>query len=183
VSISQASITAFNSIYRTIQFFPKNLHDIFPNLVAITIRQAALREIHQGNLKSFTKLKYLYLPDNAITSLDDDLFTFNLELEAIRFSGNKISEVHLTTFDNLNKLIYLDMRENRCIDDEKDDRNGVLQLIQSMKRDCPYSEAGDVDYEISKGWIMMIILSAVFLITVLSVSLILLWRKWREERV
>ncbi|XP_070507834.1 uncharacterized protein MAL8P1.12-like [Chironomus tepperi] len=96
------------------EYFPSNLDEKFKNLLALKIKYGRLKEIHQDDLKKFSKLRYLNLDENNIEALDDDLFEFNTELELIWFGKNKIKSIGRSTFDKLSQLSDLDLLGNIC---------------------------------------------------------------------
>lgn len=125
---------------QTINFIPRNLSVIFPKLIAITINNGRIKEVHQDDLKEYIKLKYLSLTNNDITILEMNLFNFNPELELLALNKNKIKQVHLTTFDNLNKLHTLYMNENECATGTEYDNSKALKLIEEIKQNCTSSD-------------------------------------------
>jgi Leucine-rich repeat (LRR) protein len=137
-SRNHSSVTAFwsrNSSY-TVNYMPRGLNDVFPNLDAITIKNSHLKEIRQTDLQPFSKLKVLDLDKNDIETIERDLFKFNLQLQVIFLTDNKIRRVHPNVFDHLNKLRYLDMGYNACVNEYAADRAGVLELITKIKEHC-----------------------------------------------
>jgi hypothetical protein len=52
-SMSHADVQNFFSLGATINFMPRGLNDVFPNLVGIWINIAGMKEIHQSDLKQF----------------------------------------------------------------------------------------------------------------------------------
>jgi hypothetical protein len=136
-SMSHADVQGFYSLFNTINFMPRGLNDVFPNLIGIAIDNAGIKEIHQSDMKQFPRLKDLCLFGNAITVVGQDLFKFNTELEYISLDDNKITQIHPTVFDHLNKLSYLWLLSNVCINDNAHDRSAVKNMIISVKQKCP----------------------------------------------
>jgi Leucine-rich repeat (LRR) protein len=135
-SMSHADVQGFRSIGATINFMPRGLNDIFPNLIVITINNAGMKELHQSDLKHFPRLRVLSLYDNAITIVEQNLFKFNRELEYINFNSNKIRQIHPTVFDHLNKLSMLWLNFNVCVDHGTSGRSDVVNLISKVKQEC-----------------------------------------------
>lgn len=126
-----------------VNYMPRDLTKIFPNLVGICISDTPMLEIHQDDLKEFSNLKSIQLTGLNIKSLEENLFKFNPELDDLRLSHNKIKNVFPTIFDNLTKLNLLDFSKNDCY--PKDDllsvpRPLVLQLIEKIKKKCPWTD-------------------------------------------
>ncbi|KAG5668368.1 hypothetical protein PVAND_016309 [Polypedilum vanderplanki] len=115
---------------------PQGLNKIFPNLIFICIYKDHMKEIDQKDLEQYPKLKGLDLETNDIEYLEKDLFKFNTELQYLHFGNNKISQIHPTIFDHLNKLEYLELQGNQCINKGNTGRSGVLELIKEVKEKC-----------------------------------------------
>ncbi|KAL7012422.1 hypothetical protein ACKWTF_014840 [Chironomus riparius] len=144
---SNADVTGFWSwgSSRVIEYFPRNLDNIFTNLKMIVIVFGRLKEIQQSDLRPFTKLVVLGLSENDIEFLEDGLFAFNPELEFVSFASNKIIHIGSQVFDNLNKLTWLRLRWNTCI-------NMAANIIQtSAKEVISQAKSKCLDYpEIDK---------------------------------
>jgi hypothetical protein len=134
--MSHADVQGFVSHQNTINFMPRGLSDVFPNLIGIWIGFAGMKEIHQSDLKQFPRLRYLSLYVNVLTIIEQDLFKFNPELEYISFYSNKITQIHPTVFDHLNKLRGLHLRPNVCINYNAGDRSAVVYVIRKVKQQC-----------------------------------------------
>jgi hypothetical protein len=140
-SMTHASVKSFytDSTSRTLNFFPRGLNGVFPNLEAIFMRYGRLIEVHQSDLKPFTTLRYLRLDDNDIRTLEKDLFKFNTALEYIGVHNNKITSIHPTVFDHLTKLTILYVYGNECVGTARSvngNREEVFALIEDVKRQC-----------------------------------------------
>ena len=77
----------------TVEFFPKGLPKMFPNLRAMTLRQTGLKEITRDNLVGFENLHVLHIQENSLSSVPDDLFEGMNSLVKISFRNNKINKV------------------------------------------------------------------------------------------
>jgi hypothetical protein len=135
-SMSHADVQGFYSYRNTINFMPCGLNDVFPNLIGIEIGYAGMKELHQSDLKQFPRLRYLGLYGNVLTIIEQDLFKFNTELEYISFGFNRITQIHPTVFDHLNKLSQLHLDSNVCMNKYAENRSAVEDLISSVKREC-----------------------------------------------
>lgn len=76
----------------------------FKNLELIFIEFSGLKEIHQADLKPFTKLIYLTLGYNSIEVLESGVFDQNPNLEILSFVANDLVHIEPQVFDNLPKL-------------------------------------------------------------------------------
>ncbi|CAG9810030.1 unnamed protein product [Chironomus riparius] len=130
-------VEGFEADNLTIHYFPRGLENIFKNLKMIDINNGRLKEIHQSDLKPFSKLVCLELYENDIESLEKGLFDYNPKLEMVWLSSNKIFHVDVNLFDNLVKLTYLSLDANRCISEyAENDTKKVKEIIKYSKQNC-----------------------------------------------
>lgn len=123
------------------EYFPQYLQKFFPNLKLIMIEYGRIKEIHQSDLKPFPELVSLDLWENDIEVLEAGLFEFNPNLAGFWIFHNKIFHVDYQIFDNLNKLIYIDMFMNVCIDKMGSySKSAVQQVIDYTKMYCQDKE-------------------------------------------
>jgi hypothetical protein len=73
-----------------VEYFPRGLQSIFPKLIIVKIQQSSLKEISREDLVGLGELKSLYLPQNCLRSLPDDLFEGVNNLKIVTFSENNI---------------------------------------------------------------------------------------------
>ncbi|KAG5668275.1 hypothetical protein PVAND_016222 [Polypedilum vanderplanki] len=135
-SMNHEKVASFYSNSKTIHYMPHELNKIFPNLIAILIHYGRIKEIHQKDLEQYSKLRLLNLYQNDITYLEKDFFKFNTQLQYISFSYNKINQIYPTIFDHLNQVEFLRLESNQCVNKNKYDRSGVLELIKEVKENC-----------------------------------------------
>jgi hypothetical protein len=139
-SMTHASVKYFftESPSHIINYFPRGLSDVFPNLESIGLNYGRLIEVHQSDLRPFTTLRLLSLWQNNITFLEKDIFKYNTKLELIDVGINKITSIYPTIFDRLTKLTTLHVHSNECISDGRasDKRQSVLALIEEVVKQC-----------------------------------------------
>ncbi|KAL7012464.1 hypothetical protein ACKWTF_014863 [Chironomus riparius] len=148
---SNADVTGFWSWDSScvIEYFPRNLDNIFTNLKMILIQYGRLKEIQQSDLRPFTKLVFLSLYNNEIEFLEDGLFAYNPELEYVGFAFNKIIHIGSQVFDNLNKLTWLRLLGNKCINmDAVNNQTTVKEVISQAKSKC--LSFPEIDKELQK---------------------------------
>lgn len=122
---------------KNIQYFPKNLQNVFKNLKVISIGNNNVKEVHKEDLRPFPNLVELFLHENKIEILEEGLFEHNLELQNIYLRSNTIFHIAENIFDDLVKLNFLVLQLNPCIDMRADNnRTGVLGIIKSVKNQC-----------------------------------------------
>jgi len=131
----------FNAADKQIEYFPRGLEKFFSQLTGIAIWRSQLKEIHQDDLKLYTKLNYLNLGENNIEVIEDGLFDFQPNI--IVFTCGKCSIFHIspTVFDDLPKLATLYLYGNKCTNQHStNNRAGVLEVIESVKNTCISSD-------------------------------------------
>ncbi|CAG9811098.1 unnamed protein product [Chironomus riparius] len=142
-------VNCFYSIEKNFQFFPKDLDKIFNNLEGIVIANAHIKEVHQNDLKPFTKLVHLGLHVNEIEIIDEDLFKFNPNLKMISLRDNKIKQIHSKVFDNLPHLVKLRLLGNQCIDKDSElSSKSAGDIIKLVKLQCTISEQLNIEKQI-----------------------------------
>jgi len=80
-----------------VHYFPRGLNKFFKNLKGIEIHSTGLKEIHQSDLKDYPKLINLWLWNSNLEIIEENLFEFNPNLEAINLNSNKISRILIRT--------------------------------------------------------------------------------------
>jgi hypothetical protein len=136
-SMNHANVTVFFSRNDyTINYMPRGLNDLFPNLVTIWIQNCHLKEIRQTDLQPFRKLRKLYLNKNDIETIERDLFKYNPKMQRIGLSDNKITRVDPNVFDHLNELRRLGMYGNKCADGYANNRTQILKFISKVTEQC-----------------------------------------------
>ncbi|CAG9800141.1 unnamed protein product [Chironomus riparius] len=122
---------------RVIQFFPRYLENIFTNLKLIVIRHGRLKELQQSDLQSFSKLVHLDLDANDIEILEDGLFAYNPDLIYICIKRNRIIHIGQQVFEDLNKLAWLNLESNKCINIRADsNQTDVKKVTHQVKLKC-----------------------------------------------
>jgi Leucine-rich repeat (LRR) protein len=140
-----------------IDFLPKEILKDFPRMNGIAIdRCETLKTVKDGLFtKDFDAIEYLHFFDNQIStieanafqhlpklkwialdknklrSLPHQIFKNNPEMMAILLSGNQINSITPDFFKNLNKLQWVDLHENECIEKEFGCTTGACLVTQS----------------------------------------------------
>ncbi|KAL7013757.1 hypothetical protein ACKWTF_015565 [Chironomus riparius] len=131
------SVTAFFLKEKGINYFPTGLQHAFENIKAISIQNDKIKEIRQSDLKFLPKLLVFEIHKNEIEVIEDELFAYNPNLQYVSFSGNKIVHIGLKVFENLQKLTYLRLLNNFCINREAiDDAAETIKIIEDVKSKC-----------------------------------------------
>lgn len=77
-------VTAFDSAFnKNIEFLPKGMAAIFPNLDVIHAQDCAIWSISKDNFMKLKKLRVVSLSGNKIEKLSNDLFEDNSMIESI----------------------------------------------------------------------------------------------------
>lgn len=134
-------VIAFQAFDKGLEFFPRGLDKVFKNLRAIYIHISKIQDFSQADLKPFPKLIFFEISNSEIRFIEDETFDFNPELEVIWLLNNNIFHFDTNVFRNLNKITWLGLTSNVCINSVV---NGNLveakALIDSIKIKCFDSE-------------------------------------------
>lgn len=84
------AVKALRFIDCTVNFVPKNLTQIFPNLEFLEIRDCALKEVSADDMIGLEQLDELSLINNDLTTLPIDLFRNMPNLREVYLSRNRI---------------------------------------------------------------------------------------------
>lgn len=125
-------VKGFNAVDKVVNYFLKGIEKILENIMMFRIKSCRLLEIHQSDLKPFTKLVFINLGNNEIKILEKGLFDFNLDLQVVGFESNKIVHIDSNIFDNLLNLDHFWFEENPCIDIGADIRSGAIDLVLKL---------------------------------------------------
>jgi len=134
------NVAVFHANKKNIEYFPRGLEIYFKNLVVVRIDQCKLGEMHQNDLRPFTKLRLLKLTNNKIKVIEQGLFEFNKELIAIYLNNNEINQIHPNVFDKLNKLNEISLRRIKCLNLHASSPIGIKNMIVKIKTDCKITQ-------------------------------------------
>lgn len=100
-----------------VNYFPRGLPAIFPNLIYLNIGMCGLKEIRREDLIGLEKLKCLILSGNSLTTLPDNLLVGMKSLEIVDFSCNQIEFMSPKIFmaNDLGLLKRVNLLENKFI--------------------------------------------------------------------
>lgn len=99
-----------------VNYFPRGLHKIFPNVVAVGVEGCDLLEVSREDFEGFVNLTYLYLHANKLKSLPVDLFEGMSKLKEVSIIDNEELKTGITSklFEPIlqNGLTYVDLSKN-----------------------------------------------------------------------
>lgn len=117
-------------------YIPFGMEVMFNQLAVLIISHSGLKSVTNDDLKVFRHLRGLYLDDNELETLGENLFEFNTELQEISLSGNKLKNIAIGIFDSMPKLMKLELLRNPCIDKSVTNNVGLDSLIKDLKESC-----------------------------------------------
>jgi Leucine rich repeat len=111
---SNKDVTAISFHETIIDYFPRNLHIIFPNLKALQIIDCSLKMITRDDLVGLQNLERFSLDGNKLTSLSSNLFIGFRHLKSIRLDANKLEFLSSKLLEPIagNELERVDFRNN-----------------------------------------------------------------------
>lgn len=101
-----------------IEYFPRNLHKIFPRLTQIHIKKCGMKAISRRDFVGLENLERIDLDCNELTSLPRNLFTYMTALKKISFAHNQIEIISSETFKPFvgRSLKLVDFTGNKNLD-------------------------------------------------------------------
>jgi hypothetical protein len=94
---------------------PRNIGQFFPNLKSLDFSNAQITTIAASSLANLNNLVFFRLFNNAVKSIDSNLFSSNLKLQYIDFSRNALAVVGPNLLGNLKSLSAVEFLLNKCI--------------------------------------------------------------------
>ena len=142
---------------------PTIFQNIFPELFGIIAIKTGLKSLEAGDLKNFTRLKYVNFQDNnLLSSLSNDIFSSSIEV--LNFHQNDLVYIEPNVFKDLHNLTHVDFGKNSKLNISiRGSHNGyvaITNLIKNLhkifqdKREIFFAKANNIcqplvqDYEI-----------------------------------
>lgn len=98
---------------KNVKYLPKNLFEVFPNLVELSAVNASLTNIEPETFKSLQKLRFLDLSGNGLTEIKRETFKDLQSLEVLDLDDNDIEEFEEEVFTYIKVLRKLRMKGNK----------------------------------------------------------------------
>lgn len=118
-------------------YIPFGIEKFFANIEVLTVQFCGLKIVTKEDLKPLRHLRGLYLQNNEIEILGNDLFKHNPEIQEINLCDNKLKNVAVGVFEPLKNLQKVEILRNLCIDLSAIKSNEVEILIRNVKEKCP----------------------------------------------
>ena len=118
-------------------YIPSGIHDFFSNIEVLTVNFCGLKTVTKEDLRPLQHLKGLYLQNNQLTSLGNELFAENPLIEEINLCDNKLKHISPNVFVPLKYLRKIEVLRNLCIDESAIKSTEVEILIRNFKEKCP----------------------------------------------
>lgn len=114
---SNSDVVAISFNCTVVEFFPRGLQKLFPNLKALQIRSCGLKKISQEDVIGLENLEDFCLKNNELRSLPSDLFIGFQKLQEISFKSNKLEFLSSKLFEPIaaNGLQYVSFTNNKKI--------------------------------------------------------------------
>lgn len=114
----RSEITALSMDKCHVNFIPQKVKEMFPKVAFFSCRNCGLMALDKDDLKQFgDDLKILWLLNNALTSLDADVFSNNPHLQSIDLSENPLGNIEPGFFHTIIgfPIKYLGLKNCLCI--------------------------------------------------------------------
>lgn len=118
-------------------FIPKNLVEFFPVMGGLDFSMNVIENLTAEDLRPHSQIGFLKLASNRLTSIDGELFKYNLYLNHVDFSDNQIVHIGNGLVDNLKNLNYINFQRNSCINTYANGRVTVVELAKTLSCQCP----------------------------------------------
>ena len=117
---------------------PREIGRIFPNLIVVTMPFVELQQVRSQDLENFPNLRFLYLGNNKIKTLDSDLFKYTPKLEYLSVDYNQLTNIGTDILAPLMNLERLYLSQNPCLPvGGTSNRSGIEALKKLMEEQCP----------------------------------------------
>lgn len=106
----------------------------------LTVDRSNMKDLRSRDLKQFDKLRFLYVWNNDLATLHNDLFVHSAALEVVSFDFNQITSIGFDLLKPLTALQEISMLENPCIDEKAKSVFEIENFARNMKSKCspPY---------------------------------------------
>ena len=94
------------------EFLSSDIFEKFPNLKVLSMLFFSVENIVQGNFDGAQKLEYIYLNNNGIPKLNDNIFSGATKLIRIEMKMNGISSISKLSFAGLTTLEQINLDHN-----------------------------------------------------------------------
>lgn len=131
------SVVALHIFGQTCHYIPDRIQSVFSDLEGLLIAYSGLKRILVSDLKPFAKLQVLFLPNNDLEVLGNDLFMFNPQLKAIVLNHNKIKHVSHDILLPLKHLSKMYLYKNDCVDSVAVNPLQMQDLVIELIDHCP----------------------------------------------
>ncbi|KAG5668281.1 hypothetical protein PVAND_016228 [Polypedilum vanderplanki] len=125
-----------------LNFFPRGLTNIFPNIKAMTFVGTAIETLYGDELDEFPNLQYINFRYSNLTRISSRLFQKTPKINYIYFDYNTIQNVGYDLFSSLDLKSFLRIAfvENRCINQLGYSESAIIELIKELRTKCSYDD-------------------------------------------
>lgn len=137
-------VVALKFVDSVLDYFPRGLHRVLPNLKAVFITKCKITKISRKDLKGLENLTGFGIVSGQLTSLPNDLFLDMPKLKNISFCDNEIGKLSSQLFTPAmrSELNYAAFSKNANIDEIFDPQNeevneiSIDELLTIINNDC-----------------------------------------------
>jgi hypothetical protein len=130
------NVKSLNFFEQTMNFMPKGLEKLFPQIETILFYYSDLKELKKEDLAPFPMLKNLWTSANDLETLPSNLFEANPEITHVHFYNEKLKFVGENILSPLKKLTWADFLSNLCIDKWALTKEEIPALISELHSKC-----------------------------------------------
>lgn len=131
------NIFGFKVENQQVNFFPRGIEKLLPNLKAISVSNSKMYSIRQSDLKPFKNFTVLSLYQNEIEILVDGLLAFNPELRIFYLYDNlKLKAVGENVIPIDKQLMEVYLFRCSCIDGHASKPEDLPNLLLKVQQNC-----------------------------------------------
>lgn len=126
---------------KNLEKFPRGIGLVFPNMTTLLLQNCGIKWLTCEDFGDLGRLERIYLHDNQIQELGEDVFTHLGCLRLLELSNNLINSIHPKAFDPLKSLEDLRLRRNVCINKDWNNLMNDENRFKMMTEIAEYSAA------------------------------------------
>lgn len=127
---------------QNLTFFPRNMENLFPNLVSINLASNLITNISNRDIKPHKHLHKIDLGSNQITVIESNFFD-GLNLRSVIFDRNNIKHVGHNIQLPTDAMLFFS--NNPCVDTNAYSTWDVINLQSLLRNQCPSVERDKSD--------------------------------------
>jgi hypothetical protein len=115
----------------------KNIHEVFPNFIAISFTNCGISKLIGDELNEYRNLQAFWLHGTNLERVPGNLFAFNPNLKLVSFISNKITRIGANLLEPIqNSLVLVYLSNNICVNLDAHTPATISSLINHIRIYC-----------------------------------------------